>query len=203
MGGAAGGWGGGGVSASESQEMLLTEKFFDSLSTGVLIHNCWSNSTKFTHPRRSRELLPFHQQHIKHRIEHQPWKDMALVPAKGHAKYRGQMYPGAPGFHPNMKAFPPNGPFTDHDVKHPRFLPPYPGYNLNAGGYPGYNPFLYPDVPGFGAAMYPGDRMHPRFHPGYGNNPYPGLAGMKPFGHYRPQAGEMRKNYRRRQIRNY
>ena len=200
--------------------MMLTENFFHSLSTGVLIYNYWNNSTKFTHPRRSCELLPFHEQHIKNRIDHQPWKDMALNPAKGHAKYRGQMYPGAPGFHPNIKPFFPNGPFTDHDnVKLPEFFPPYPGfyhrqnpgfyseYNLNTGGYPGYNPFLYPDVPGFEAAMYPGDRMHPRFHtrfhPGYGNNPYPGLAGMKPFGHYRPQAGEMRKNYRRRQIRNY
>ena len=149
---------------------------------------------------------------------------MALVPAKGHAKYHGQMYPFAPGFDQNVKSVPPNGPFNGYgNAKVPGFFPPYPGYypmqnpgfypgfypgyNPSVGVYPGYNPFPYPGVPsGFGAAMYPGysNLMYPKFQPGYGNSPYPGLAGTKPsFGHHLPQEGEMRKIHRgRRQIKN-
>ena len=192
--------------------MLMTDIFLDFMLTGALLDRYRNNSTEYFHRRRSSASLPFHQPHTANKYGHQPLKDTELIPVKGHTKYREQIYPFAPGFYPNFKAVNPNEPFISYDdAKLPGFYPmQYPGfhsrYNLDSGGYPRYNPFLYPEVPGFGAAKYPGSRyfMYPKYQPGFGCTPYPGLVGMKPlFGHYCPKEGEMGKNHRgRREFRN-
>ena len=192
--------------------MLMSDIFLDSLLSGALLDRYRNNLTDCFHPRRSRTSLPFHQPHTASKYGHQASRNTELIPVKGYTKYRQHIYPFVPGFYPNFKAVNPNEPFIGYDnaklqgfypMQYPRF---HSRYKLDSGGYLGYNPFLYPDVPGFGAAKYPGSRyfMYPKFQPSFGYTPYPGLAGMKPlFGYHCLKEGGMWKNHRgRREFRN-